>query len=102
MESEDFWLFGRVVHRLGSDETARDCWTEGLRLDPNHPQLLREIVLDLIETGKPIQAARFAPKAYRGPGLAGTRRAPGGEGPGRGRRSAWSGRSWTHVGERLL
>ena len=68
MEPEDFWLVGRVIGRLGSRETARECWTEGLRIDPNHPELLREIVLDLLETGKPIQAARFARRLVAVPG----------------------------------
>ena len=68
MEPEDFWLVGRVISRLGSRETARECWTEGLRVNPNHPELLREIVLDLIETGKPIQAARFACRLVDVPG----------------------------------
>ena len=68
MEPEDLWLFGRIIDRLGDRETARDCWIGGLRADPNHPELLREIALDRIENGKPIQAADFARKLITRPG----------------------------------
>ncbi len=68
MEPEDFWLFGRIIDRLGDRDTARDCWLEGLRLDPEHAELMREIVLDRLDTGKPIQAARFARRLAARPG----------------------------------
>lgn len=68
MEPEDFWLFGRIIDRLGNRDVARDCWIEGLRLSPSNPDLLREIALDRLETGKPIQAANFARKLAAQPG----------------------------------
>lgn len=68
MEPEDLWLLGRIIERQGNREAARDCWIEGLRQDPNNPDLLREIVLDRLETGKPIQASHFAARLADQPG----------------------------------
>ena len=36
MKAEDYYLFGTVIYRLGDRETARECWEQGLRIDPNH------------------------------------------------------------------
>ena len=43
MEAEDYYLFGGVISRLDDRETARECWEQGLRIDPNHAGLLFEL-----------------------------------------------------------
>jgi tetratricopeptide (TPR) repeat protein len=43
MHAEDYYLFGTVINRLGDRETARECWEQGLRDQPNHPGLLFEL-----------------------------------------------------------
>ncbi len=43
MQPEDYYLFGTVIDRLGDHETARECWEQGLRADPDHAGLLFEI-----------------------------------------------------------
>jgi tetratricopeptide (TPR) repeat protein len=60
MEAEDFLLFGRVLFRLGDPQAARDCWSAGLDADPDHPELLHEVVSDWLREGKPVQAALLA------------------------------------------
>jgi tetratricopeptide (TPR) repeat protein len=68
MQAEDLWLFGKIVDHLGSRETARECWARGLHADPHHPELLREIAVDRLETGRPIQAAQLARRLAARPG----------------------------------
>ncbi len=43
MEAEDYYLFGGIISRLDDRETARECWEQGLHIDPNHAGLLFEL-----------------------------------------------------------
>ncbi|MGP0069625.1 MAG: tetratricopeptide repeat protein [Isosphaeraceae bacterium] len=68
MEPEDFYLFGTVIDRLGDHETARECWTAGLRAAPDHAELLRAMALDSLQGGQPNLAAGFARRLAKQPG----------------------------------
>ncbi len=64
LEAEDLYLFGTVIDRLGDHETARECWEDGLRAEPNHAEMLQELARLYLTMG------RFS-EAYR------TRQSPG-------------------------
>jgi tetratricopeptide (TPR) repeat protein len=68
MEPEDLYLFGTVINRLGDHETARECWTAGLRTDPGHAELLYAMALDSLQGGKPNLAAGYARQLAKQPG----------------------------------
>ena len=68
MEAEDYYLFGGVISRLDDRETARECWEQGLRIDPNHAGLMFELASLFRRMSRYSAAAKLASHLSAQPG----------------------------------
>ena len=68
MQAEDFYLFGAIFERMGDDVTARECWQQGLRLDPGHPEIIAGFARFFVRTKQLARAATFAKELATRPG----------------------------------
>jgi tetratricopeptide (TPR) repeat protein len=68
MRAEDFYLFGAIFERMGDDVIARECWQQGLRLDPGHPEIIAGFARFFVQTKQLARAATFAKELAMKPG----------------------------------
>ena len=44
MMADDLYLLGVALSRTGNDKGSTEVWTQGLRADPDHPQILHGMI----------------------------------------------------------
>jgi tetratricopeptide (TPR) repeat protein len=68
LKAEDFYLLGTVIDRLGDHEAAQECWEDGLRADPNHAEMLRDLAHRYLIIGRLSEATELTDRLATRPG----------------------------------
>jgi hypothetical protein len=56
MTAEDFYLLGTVLGRVGKADMGIEVWKQGLRAEPDHPQLLYAMIQENMKTSRYTEA----------------------------------------------
>jgi tetratricopeptide (TPR) repeat protein len=67
MTAEDFYLLGIVLRRVGKPELSIEIWRQGLRAEPDDPQLLYGLIQENVRTSRYFEAISQAERLARQP-----------------------------------
>ncbi|MGC1723158.1 MAG: hypothetical protein WA746_29620 [Isosphaeraceae bacterium] len=60
MMADDLYLLGVALSRTGNDKGSAEEWTQGLRADPDHPQILHGMIKVNLKMDRFFEAAAEA------------------------------------------
>ena len=67
MMADDLYLLGVALSRTGNDKGSTEVWTQGLRADPDHPQILRGMIKVNLKMDRFFEAAAEARRLAKQP-----------------------------------
>ena len=67
MMADDFYLLGVVLSRAGRPEASIEAWKHGLRVGPDHPQILYELIRENLRVSRFFEAIGEAQRLAKQP-----------------------------------
>jgi tetratricopeptide (TPR) repeat protein len=67
MMADDLYLLGVALSRTGNDKGSTEVWTQGLRADPDHPQILHGMIKVNLKMDRFFEAAAEARRLAKQP-----------------------------------
>ena len=68
LQAEDLYLLGLGLDRAGQKEAAGRVWETGLALEPDHAEMMAQLIILDMAQSRPAEAAHLAERLARQPG----------------------------------